>query len=302
MGHSDVVPPAPQLPVAEQRSPVSIAGRAATAVVPPPPSIPSGTGDKTGGRLIALNLHPVAPTGPVQPPPGNRRGTFAATPEGKPDASGTPKTASASKSGAGLGGGKNEFSIPPGLMVGSAPRPEPQSAIGGNGHGGNGDGTLVADANPPRVGATHPNERAISEDNESPLERQIFHDRKSYAMTVNIPNLNSAGGSWVIHFAEQQEKSAGNLSAPVPTQSVDPAYPAELMKQNVEGTVTLYAVIGSDGSVSGIRVLEGVDDRLDHYAAVALSRWRFRPATRNGTPVPLEAVVMIPFRPNRHSF
>jgi len=39
------------------------------------------------------------------------------------------------------------------------------------------------------------------------------------------------------------------------------------------------------------------DDRLDEYARMALSRWRFRPATRNGNPVALQAVVMIPFRP-----
>jgi len=77
---------------------------------------------------------------------------------------------------------------------------------------------------------------------------------------------------------------------------VDPAYPLELMRRNVEGTVALYAVIHSDGSVSNVRVLRGVDDRLDGYAMAALSRWRFHPATKNGNPVALEAVVMIPFK------
>jgi protein TonB len=71
------------------------------------------------------------------------------------------------------------------------------------------------------------------------------------------------------------------------------------MRHNVHGTVTLYAVIASDGTVSNIRVLRGVDDRLDAYAVSALSRWKFRPAVKNGAAVPLEAVVMIPFRPAR---
>jgi TonB family protein len=308
IGHSAVVPPAPKLPMSEQRSLAAAPANGGGAVVPPPPSLPAEAG-KSGGRLIALNLHPTAPSVPVEPPGGNRRGKFAATPEGRVGASGTPDVAGASQSGmvAGHSGEENATTIPPGLLVGSAPEPKAKSAVAGNGHGGNGNGssgggTLVADATPPRVSAAHPSAREIPEENESPLERQIFHDRKFYAMTVNLPNLNSAGGSWVIHFAEQQDKSNGNLSAPVPTQSVDPAYPAELMKQNVEGTVTLYAVIGSDGSVSGVRVLEGVDDRLDHYAVVALSQWHFRPATRNGTAVPLEAVVMIPFRASRHRF
>jgi protein TonB len=82
----------------------------------------------------------------------------------------------------------------------------------------------------------------------------------------------------------------------VATQKVDPAYPLELMHHNVQGTVTLYAVIHSDGSVGDVRVLRGVDDRLDEYARAALSGWHFRPATKNGNAVDLKAVVVIPFR------
>ncbi len=119
-------------------------------------------------------------------------------------------------------------------------------------------------------------------------------------MTLNMPNLNSAGGSWVIRFAELNgNESKGELTAPVATQKVDPAYPLEMMRRNVHGTVTLYAVIRNDGSVTDVRVLRGVDDQLDQYARAALSHWRFRPATKNGAAVDLEAVVMIPFRPVR---
>jgi len=119
---------------------------------------------------------------------------------------------------------------------------------------------------------------------------------------LNVPNLNSAGGSWVMHFAELKDaEKQGDLVAPVATHEVDPGYPIELMRQNVQGTVVLSAVIRSDGSVGEVRVLRGVDDRLDWYASAALARWRFRPASRNGDPVALQAVVMIPFRPMRRS-
>ena len=150
-----------------------------------------------------------------------------------------------------------------------------------------------------------------------PVDHWIFGDRKFYAMTLNMPNLNSAGGSWVIRFAElngnksskEESESKGDakgnegkgddLTAPVAIQKVDPAYPLELMRRNVHGTVTLYAVIRNDGSVTDVRVLNGVDDQLDEFARAALTHWRFRPATKNGSPVDLEAVVMIPFRPVR---
>jgi TonB family protein len=134
----------------------------------------------------------------------------------------------------------------------------------------------------------------------SQAEREIFGKRKFYSLTLNMPNLNSAGGSWVVRFAEvQQNANTGGLSAPAATRKVDPAYPIELMRQNVAGTVTLYAVIHADGTVGSVRVLRGIDDRLDQYAREALAQWQFQPARRNGDPVDVEAVFRIPFRPAR---
>ena len=116
-------------------------------------------------------------------------------------------------------------------------------------------------------------------------------------MILNMPNLNSAGGSWIIRFAEKsRSETDADLTAPQATRKVDPGYPTELMRQNVHGTVILYAVIRRDGSVGEVRVLSSVDERLDQFARTALSRWQFRPATKNGDPVDLEAVVTIPFQ------
>ena len=325
IGHTEVVAPAPELPVAEQYAASGRAqaalGAAGPAVVPPPPSIPGNAGSDAGGRLISLSIHPAAMRDPVEMPGGNRRGTFAATPAGKAGAAGTPDISANDRgSGSGSGAGKSSNGIPPGLMVGAAPDGQTSSTVAGQGQGlGNGigggadpslhssDGSrLIADATPPRVAATPPRSASeVSADKATDVDHWIFGDRKFYAMTLNMPNLNSAGGSWVIRFAElngnqnKGNESKGELTAPVATQKVDPAYPLELMRRNVQGTVTLYAVIRNDGSVSDVRVLRGVDDRLDQYARAALAHWRFRPATKNGTAVDLEAVVMIPFKPVR---
>jgi TonB family protein len=317
IGHSQVVAPAPQLPMGEQRAAASMApmGNSGGAVVPPPPSMQGG-GASGDGRLIALNLHPAAPTGPVDVPAGNRRGTFAATPEGKPGAAGTPDIPADNHhaaangisgghgSGDAAGSGSNANGVPPGLFVGTSPKPGNTSAVTGGTQGvstsGSPDSTLLANAIPPRVTAVPPRSAELPANAESELERKVFGDRKSYAMTLNVPNLNSAGGSWVMHFVELKDAvKPGELVYPSATQQVDPGYPLELMKQNVQGTVVLSAVIRGDGSVGEVRVLRGIDDRLDQYASAALSRWRFRPASRNGDPVALQTVVMIPFRPTR---
>jgi len=243
-------------------------------------------------------------------PAGNRRGTFAATPEGKTGAPGTPDVAASANQGRGSGAGKSSDGLPSGLTVGAGPENQNRSAIAGQGNGTAGgtapghssdNSRLIADATPPRVTTTPPRSLSeVSKDRATDVDRWIFGDKKFYAMTLNMPNLNSAGGSWVIRFAElNPNETKADLTAPEATQKVDPAYPLELMRRNVQGTVTLYAVIRNDGSVSDVRVLRGVDDQLDQYARAALAHWHFRPATKNGAAVDLEAVVMIPFKPVR---
>ena len=307
IGHSEVIAPAPELPVAEQYAVAGgsqpALGGGGPAVVPPPPSIQGNAGSSSGGRLISLGIHPAAV--PVEMPGGNRRGTFAATPSGKTGAAGTPDISANADHGSGTGSGSGKSNgLPTGLTVGAAPNGQTTSAVAGQGKGSSGSTTLVADATPPRISAVPPHSTSeVSDDNATDVDHWIFGDRKFYKMTLNMPNLNSAGGSWVIRFAELNEDQAnqdkGELTAPVATQKVDPAYPLELMRRNVQGTVTLYAVIRNDGSVTDVRVLRGVDDRLDQYARAALARWRFRPATKNGAAVDLEAVVLIPFKPVR---
>src|SRR5438105_1792377 len=93
IGPSQVIAPAPQLPIAEHRSLAegirTSVGRTAVPVVPPPPLL-TATGTSRFAGLIALGIHPAAILGALETPVGNRRGTFAATPEGKPGASGMP--------------------------------------------------------------------------------------------------------------------------------------------------------------------------------------------------------------------
>src|ERR1035441_182865 len=92
----------------------------------------------------------------------------------------------------------------------------------------------------------------------------VFGRKKYYSLVLNMPNLTSATGSWIVRFAElKQSDNKVVIAAPVAVSKVDPAYPAEAMRDNVEGTVTLYAVIHIDGTVSGIKVVNSVDPRLD---------------------------------------
>jgi TonB family protein len=320
IGQSPVIGPAPALPVAEQRT-IAGAPSIASQVVPPPPSAPASGSFGSPGRIIALNLHP-AVGAPANPPAGNRRGSFAATPEGHPGASGDPGSTSGTSANNGVesngvGSKKNGAgNLPAGLYVGSAStKPAPVAGDSSNASRNTVNPNLLANARPPRLTdiprTTQPDATKLSEP-----ERAVFGNRKFYSLTLNMPNLNSAGGSWIIRFAEfnhessdnpnhynpnndDPNKSSADLSQPQPTRKVDPAYPMQLMRENVAGTVILYAVIRANGTVGNIRVLRGVDTRLDKYAIEAISQWKFNPATKNGSPVDVEATFQIPFKPSR---
>jgi TonB family protein len=312
VAHLDPTVAAPKLPVAEQRAAMAASAggsqgggaQAAAPAVQPAPSLAGLSGGGAGaGQLIGLSVDPAPVRGPINVPAGSRHGEFAATPEGKPGASGTPEI----KGGGTINGNgatdRHTLPGPPGISV--SPGPASASATGPVVSGPPAPDpaphatkpTLMASLARSRVSdlarATRPGDSVTAP---SKIEEQVFAGKKYYSMSLNMPNLASAGGSWIIRFAELHDAGPqGELSPPVATLKVDPAYPAEALRERVEGTVTLFAVIRKDGTVGEVKVLQGVDQRLDENAKLALSRWRFRPATKNGAAVDLEAVVKIPF-------
>jgi outer membrane biosynthesis protein TonB len=51
--------------------------------------------------------------------------------------------------------------------------------------------------------------------------------------------------------------------------------------------------------VGNVRVLRGVEDRIDRFASDAVAKWKFDPAIKDGSPVDVEATFQIPFKPAR---
>jgi TonB family protein len=131
---------------------------------------------------------------------------------------------------------------------------------------------------------------------------QIFEAKHMYTLAVNMANLNSASGSWILNFTELSAPQSGSpaaaadLTGPSPIRKVDPKYPPDLIEQNVQGEVVLYGIIRGDGSVDGIQIVRSVDPQLDANAKNAFAQWKFRPAMRGSTPVDLEVIAHIPFK------
>jgi protein TonB len=72
---------------------------------------------------------------------------------------------------------------------------------------------------------------------------------------------------------------------PEPISQVAPAYPAELRKAKVEGSVTLVFVLTEDGRVEEARVENSSRAEFEKPALDAIRKWKFRPGTKNGQAV-----------------
>jgi protein TonB len=72
-------------------------------------------------------------------------------------------------------------------------------------------------------------------------------------------------------------------------------YPDAAKQQGIQGTVLLKAVIGADGTVRELRVING-HPLLAPAAIEAVKRWKYRPYYVKGKPVEVETTVTVSFR------
>lgn len=87
--------------------------------------------------------------------------------------------------------------------------------------------------------------------------------------------------------------SAGVLNGQVVSKAA-PVYPIDAKVAHVEGVVKLDVIIGTDGHVQGMKLLEGPTP-LVQAAMDAVSKWVYRPMLLNGQPVTVVTQIDINF-------
>ena len=77
----------------------------------------------------------------------------------------------------------------------------------------------------------------------------------------------------------------------------NPEYPRTAMKERRQGTIQLEVVVGKDGTVQKVRVLEPAAERADlEQAAVdAVKQWVYEPWLKDGKPCPVIFNVKVSF-------
>jgi len=88
----------------------------------------------------------------------------------------------------------------------------------------------------------------------------------------------------------------GGVSAPIPIYKPEPAYSEEARKAKYQGTVVLWIIVDASGGVIDCRVVKPLGLGLDEKAVETVKTWKFKPALKNGTPVPVRVMVEVSFR------
>jgi TonB family protein len=88
----------------------------------------------------------------------------------------------------------------------------------------------------------------------------------------------------------------GGVSAPIPIYKPDPPYSEEARKAKHQGSVVIYIVVDTQGSVVEARVVKPLGLGLDEKALETVRTWKFKPGLRNGTPVAVKVMVEVLFR------
>ncbi|HTS61603.1 MAG TPA: TonB family protein [Candidatus Acidoferrales bacterium] len=264
------------------------AGGAAPAISADAPSL-SGPASAIGNAELAIvGLNPANMT-EVPPPPGSRMAGFSAGPE----------PVSRQTGGMGSAGGAALLGVP-GLLVRGGANDAQSTLAAVNLMAPRSAENLIAAARsvtPATAAAPKPPpEASTPRIAEAPDPR--LAGRVVYAVAIQMPNVTSFSGSWLVWFAEHEPVPGAppmEMKAPVPLHKVDPKYIAAAAAERIEGKVRLFGVIRRDGHVDGIALIHHVDARLDRSATEALGQWVFEPAQRNGRPVEVDAVFEIPF-------
>lgn len=106
-------------------------------------------------------------------------------------------------------------------------------------------------------------------------------------ITLALPVWAETGGVYRLDDTIKQPKLL---------RKVEPQYSRAALDARIQGTVMFEIVVSEKGLPTDINILSPLGFGLDERAQAALEQWRFAPATKDGKPVNVYAMVEVSFR------
>jgi TonB family protein len=129
-----------------------------------------------------------------------------------------------------------------------------------------------------------------------PPAQQVFGERTVYLAFLDKLNAANYASEVLMWFAERGQTAQGGqaMHAPVPFRQTDPLGPQSKVGQAIQGVVRIAGVVGKDGFVSALRLVEGPDDRVNKALLTAAEKWTFLPALRGQDRIEVDVMFDIP--------
>ncbi len=160
---------------------------------------------------------------------------------------------------------------------------------------------------PPPKGQTKPPERKkkrIPIPDPTPDDPEPIVDPEVVTPDIDLPDLDDvvfgipdAPPGYGSGFGDGDGpfQVGGNVRAPEKIYFPQPNYTEEARMARIQGIVILQTIIDVDGSVKNVKVLKDLTLGLTESAVETVKTWKFKPATRNGEPVPVYFHLQIRF-------
>jgi TonB family protein len=145
---------------------------------------------------------------------------------------------------------------------------------------------------------------------DNPDEKDVSAAIQAVFLTGSESMMDVVPAYWQAYFAKQEGKPQTALSANGPVYSLkpgsgmlpprairqpDPEYSEEARKAKFQGTEIISLIVDPSGMARDMQIQRPLGLGLDEKAIAAISTWKFEPAQKDGTPVPVAIIVEVAF-------
>jgi TonB family protein len=133
------------------------------------------------------------------------------------------------------------------------------------------------------------------------IEKLRSAPEQELATLSNPPDeaiLTSGAISWdkATDLLSPPEQIRRTIKAPVPILQSEAMYTDAARKAKINGSCRISLIVDPQGMPQNLHVLRGLDPGLDQNALYAVGRYRFKPAMRDGEPIPVRLEIELNFR------
>lgn len=125
----------------------------------------------------------------------------------------------------------------------------------------------------------------------------VYGQRTQAYINTNTAQIQISMEVYEYHYVDSQPQFPGGDNAMISFINSERRYPKDAYRDGIEGRVLCSFIVNTDGTLSHISVIKGVEESLNREAVRVISQMPpWKAGEIDNTPVPVYCIVPIPFR------